>query len=52
MRAKRTQYRAPTIGSGMEATIAPNFPVYCHERLYNEKKVLLCNKRIYIEAIK
>ena len=36
MRANRTQYRAPTIGKGMEARMAPNFPVY--RRLYHEYK--------------
>lgn len=28
MRANMTQYKAPIIGRGMEATTAPNFPVH------------------------
>lgn len=28
MRAKKTQYKAPIIGRGMEARTAPNFPVH------------------------
>lgn len=31
MRAKKTQYKAPMMGSGMEATTAPNFPVHGQE---------------------
>lgn len=34
MRAKRTQYRAPTIGKGMEAIMAPNFPVFIYKMLW------------------
>lgn len=43
MKANMTQYKAPTIGRGMEARTAPNFPVHGQKCSTISLKLKFCN---------